>query len=138
MDRSKDELTIRLRGRHQIGSDRYLSLSHCWGAGETQRMKLTSGSFVAFSRGIPMSALQKTFQDLGLVAKHLDVNYLWIDCLCIFQDDPEGWARESVMMDKVYSNRWLNVSACAAENGTEGFFVNRSLGRPHNFFSEMC
>lgn len=53
------------------------------------------------------------------------VHYIWIDSLCIIQGDPDDWLKESALMQKVYRNSFLNISATAAENSGEGLYSER-------------
>jgi hypothetical protein len=55
------------------------------------------------------------------VVRRLGVRYLWIDSLCIIQDD-EDWAREASYMYDVYSNSYLTISATSANDSSYGLF----------------
>jgi len=74
---------------------------------------------------IPLDELSKTFREVILVCRSLRIQFLWIDSLCIIQDDPLDWERESAKMADVYSGSYLNLAAAAAANGTEGLFFER-------------
>jgi Heterokaryon incompatibility protein (HET) len=67
----------------------------------------------------------KTFEDAIVVTRKLHVQYLWIDSLCIIQDDPEDWGTESLLMDQVYKNALLNIAATAASDSSGGLFYSR-------------
>ena len=103
----------------------YVTLSHCWGKIELQTLK--QESFPKLSGGIPVSSLHKTFQEAVKVALFLGVNYIWIDCLCIYQDSAEDWARESSLMGKVYEHGLCNISATAAKDAMGGLFQERTV-----------
>src|SRR6187402_2210908 len=81
-----------------------------------------------FSEGIEVYKLPKTFQDAIYVARHLNprVQYLWIDSLCIVQDDARDWARESVQMYQIYRNSYCNISATGAKDNDGGLFFDRN------------
>jgi hypothetical protein len=87
-------------------------------------LKLVKDNFTNFRTGILHSDLCKTFNDAIIAAKHLGLNYIWIDSLCIIQDDPEGWLRESAKMGSVYSGSTINIAATGAEDGTIGCFFD--------------
>ena len=70
--------------------------------------------------------MTKTFEDAVLVARRLQVQYLWIDSFCIVQDDTEDWITESALMEKVYRNALCNIAAAAASDGTAGLFFERT------------
>lgn len=101
----------------------YMTLSHCWGnISLLQHTALTSASLRA---GIATSSLPPTFQDVVKVARHLKCRYLWIDSLCIIQDDPKDWGTESVLMHKVYSHAFCNIAATGSANSLGGLFHER-------------
>ena len=68
-------------------SGRYVNLSHCWGSITKQPLKTKKGSIKGHLNGIAFKMLPKTFQDAVTVTRAIDIRYLWIDSLCILQDD---------------------------------------------------
>lgn len=72
-------------------------------------------------RSIPLSSLNQTFRDAINVTRSLDLQYLWIDSLCIIQDSPSDWTRVSAKICSVYNNAILNIAATSAANGDESF-----------------
>jgi hypothetical protein len=77
-------------------------------------------------RRIRLDELPKTFQDAVVISRRFCIRYLWIDSLCICQDDEEDWAHESAKMAQVYENSIITVAASGAENSTNGCFVPRA------------
>ena len=63
----------------------YVALSHCWGSG--RQFMTTKATLQQKMEGISFAELPKTFQDAIVVSRALRVQYLWIDSLCIIQDD---------------------------------------------------
>ncbi|KAH9844870.1 HET-domain-containing protein, partial [Teratosphaeria destructans] len=53
-----------------------------------------------------------------------DVRYIWIDALCIIQDDEDDWRRESVKMYEVYRNSFCNISV-TAEHINAGLYCDK-------------
>jgi len=76
----------------------FATLSHCWG--DTLMVKLLQSSLDSFKLNIKWSDLPKTFQETILVALRLNIHWLWIDALCIIQDDNDDWLREAASMVK--------------------------------------
>jgi hypothetical protein len=74
---------------------------------------------------IPHCHLTKTFQDAIAIARSLGIAYLWIDSLCIIQDDAEDWDKESRRMCDVYGGSSLNIAATAAPDGSYGCYRER-------------
>jgi hypothetical protein len=66
----------------------------------------------------------RTFQDAITLTRTLGFNYIWIDSLCIIQDDGRDWEIESARMTSVYSNGHLTIAATHSPNGRGGLFVN--------------
>lgn len=74
-------------------SGRYVSLSHCWGSITKQPLKTTKDSIKDHLNGIAFKMLPKTFQDAVTVTRAIGIRYLWIDSLCILQDDKKTGSR---------------------------------------------
>jgi hypothetical protein len=114
-------------GNVPVGME-YLTLSHCWGdpkaAGKFTNLVTTN--LETFQKAIPPAALSRTFRDAITVARRLEFRYLWIDSLCIIQDDETDWMRESAMMGEVYAGSTLNIAAAAAVDGNGGLFFKRN------------
>lgn len=104
----------------------YLALSHVWG----NFFPLLTKKATLSQRlsGIPTSDMPKTFQDAVILTRLLNVQYLWIDSLCIIQDDVTDWEIESANMAKVYSNALLTISADDAKDARDGFLRPRGEG----------
>lgn len=102
----------------------YISLSHCWG--NFQPLRLTQSTEAALRAGISSRELPRTFRDAVAVCQQLGVSYIWIDSLCIRQDDPQDWAVEAAAMHSVYTNALCNLSATGASDSSTGFFFERN------------
>ncbi|KPA35248.1 heterokaryon incompatibility [Fusarium langsethiae] len=50
-----------------------------------------------------------------------ELQYLWIDSLCIIQGDEEDWKRESKRMEKVYASAYCTIAATSASDSNSGF-----------------
>jgi len=60
----------------------------------------------------------------------LNFQYIWIDSLCIVQDDPDDWKRESLSMHKIDKHAACNISASGFANGKEGFILSNRRINP--------
>lgn len=63
----------------------YAALSHCWGS--SQLLTTTRATTWTRQNGIDWQSLPKTFQDAIQICHILGIRYIWIDSLCIVQDD---------------------------------------------------
>lgn len=70
----------------------WVSLSYVWG-GE-QHWKTTLDRLDTYKERIPVNDLPQTISDALTVCRYLGVSYLWVDSLCIVQDDPEDMSNE--------------------------------------------
>jgi hypothetical protein len=110
---------IRLIEPHgQVGS--YVCLSHCWG--QVQVITTTKSTLQDRRAGIPAQELSNTFRDAIMLTRRLGIQYIWIDSLCIIQDDHRDWEIESVKMNDIYSNSYLTIAATHSHNGRGGLF----------------
>jgi hypothetical protein len=75
---------------------------------------------------IPWDTLPQTLRDAVTVCRKLDIKYLWVDALCIVQDDPDEKAIEISQMPNVYYNSTLTIAASRSSNVHHGFLEDRS------------
>lgn len=93
----------------------YVALSHCWGPSKTPpSSKTTKDSIDSFENEILTSTLPTSFQDAVYITRQLNIRYLWIDSLCIVQDDEDDWEIESAKMASVYQNAYVTIAATAS------------------------
>jgi hypothetical protein len=97
----------------------YAALSHCWGFPSCV-LRTTKDTLRKYSESIPVVDLPKTFIDAIEITRKLNIPFLWIDSLCIVQDDQQDWEIESSKMGDIYHNSYLTISATASENSQGG------------------
>jgi len=123
----RGDLHLRLRDRSELRRNRYCTLSHRWGDSVTQSHHLTTRSLNSLRKEITVSTLSPTFRDMADLAWRLGIRLMWIDCMCIIQDDTQDWRDESALMGKVYANSWLNVSANTRDHSRSGLYAERHV-----------
>lgn len=106
-----------------IGEHKYAALSYCWGGSDVSC--LTTATIEGFSNEIPWHDLSRTHRDAIQVARKLSIAYLWIDALCIVQDDRSDWLEESSKMRDIYSSAELVICADNSEGTDSGFLRER-------------
>ncbi|KAE9376617.1 hypothetical protein N431DRAFT_400864 [Stipitochalara longipes BDJ] len=72
--------------------------------------------------GIPLHTMPPLFQDAVIITRNLGYRYLWIDCLCIIQDCPEDWTKESADMGHIYKNCHLSLAAEESQDSLISIF----------------
>ena len=114
--------------RENIQHARYACLSHCWGT-----KKLLVATTVKISThlhtGLLVNSLPSTFRDAVTTCFNLGISYIWIDSLCIVQDDTDDWRTHSARMADIYENCFLTIAATNSSDVTGGLFrdVSREL-----------
>jgi hypothetical protein len=71
----------------------------------------------------------RTVVDAMEVTRRLGYRYLWVDALCIIQDDAQDLQQNVNIMDEIYSNAILTIVGAAsanAEHGLPGVSVSRT------------
>jgi Heterokaryon incompatibility protein (HET) len=97
----------------------YACLSYCWGG--THQYMTTSATIDGHVKSFKLSSLAPTIQDTIKVTRMLQLRYLWIDALCITQDDPADKKKEMAYMGQIYKNATVTIAAARAKSVHEGF-----------------
>lgn len=107
--------------RHMKGI--YACLSYCWGdsnVGQTVQSNLSN-----HLQNIPFNDLPSTVMDFIYLCHKLGFKYLWVDRLCIVQDDQGDWSRESSRMCDIYSKSALTISVPLCSKASQSFLSER-------------
>lgn len=102
---------------------RYCALSHCWGPVDKRPLRTTRDNLEQHMLDITFSHMPKTFREAISFAYGLGVEYIWIDSLCIIQDDAQDWHMQAANMRTVYRNAFIVILAAGAKDSSEGLFV---------------
>ena len=112
---------------------KYIALSHCWG--QSHRITTTKATVDKHKAQILLTELPKTFRDAVRITRMLNIQYLWIDSLCIIQDDDEDWEKEAAVMGFVYANAYLTISASSSKDDASGCFPTDEARKAISFVS---
>ncbi|KAL6851841.1 HET domain-containing protein [Trichoderma novae-zelandiae] len=99
---------------------KYACLSHCWGT--SRPSSTTIANLETHKQGIPCSVLPRLFRDTITFVRRLGISLLWIDSLCIIQDDQDDWRQEAAKMASVYQNAYIVISASKSSGSDESLF----------------
>jgi hypothetical protein len=114
---------------------RYFALSYVWGRiGSFQATKANLERLQqADALRSPEPRLPKTIQDAIFLVRRLGGRYLWVDQLCIPQDDEAVKSVELGAMAAIYRNAYATIVAAHGEHATRSLHgvqtVPRSCGR---------
>lgn len=101
----------------------YLALSYCWGG--DQPHKTTRERIISEEFNLAWSNLPASIQDAVKVTIQLGYQFLWVDSLCIVQDDELDKAQQIALMPQIYSNAAVTIIASSAAKAIEGFLYER-------------
>jgi len=109
---------------------RYVTLSYVWGQGnivkalEQNFRETVSNDSRIRTLDLSRTILPKTISDAIFVTKLLNERYLWVDSLCIVQDDVEDLANNISHMDDIYRCSRITIVGAAgdAQTGLPGLF----------------
>jgi hypothetical protein len=99
----------------------YACLSYCWG--DTLHLRTTKFNRESLKQGISWDSMPLTFQHAILTARQFDIRYLWIDSLCIIQDDEDDKKREIDRMRSIYAGSIITLAAAKSDNPDGGFYA---------------
>ncbi|ERF75120.1 hypothetical protein EPUS_07809 [Endocarpon pusillum Z07020] len=96
----------------------FITLSYVWGTGPM--VKTTKQTFGHFQkpRSLVEAGVSRVIQDAAAVVQGLGKGYLWVDALCIIQDDEEHRLSQIRRMADIYGQSWLTIVALAGENSS--------------------
>lgn len=123
--------TPRLRLRKDIlqsgcSSDlKYSALSYCWGSGESQA-KTYVATLHDRQAGIREAEIPLVLRDAIRVTRALGISFLWIDALCILQDDISDWERQCAEMHTIYGSAHVTLCIANTRSCSEGFLEQTS------------
>lgn len=96
----------------------YACLSHRWGS--ARHIITTRENLERHKQVITFTDLPRTFRDAIEIARYLKFRYLWIDSLCIIQDDKDDWRREAASMARVFHYTALCIAATSGTSDSGG------------------
>ncbi|KAK3374746.1 hypothetical protein B0H63DRAFT_418942 [Podospora didyma] len=107
----------------------YFTLSYRWGPNPLATCR---ENVAAYKRAIPVESIPPIIRDAMVVTKQLGCRYLWVDALCIVQDDYEQKEAEISSMEETYRNSTLTIAAAidTAESPDMGLFHPRNPKEP--------
>ncbi|KAI8652515.1 HET domain-containing protein [Fusarium keratoplasticum] len=108
---------------HAKYSPIWAALSYCWGG--PQKAQTTSQNVNERYQAIDLGEMPLTLRDAIRTCRELNLPYLWIDSMCIIQDDEDDKAREINKMPEVYQGALVTLSASCSTTCHGGFLHDR-------------
>ncbi|KAK8179547.1 heterokaryon incompatibility protein-domain-containing protein [Phyllosticta citribraziliensis] len=117
---------------------KYACLSYVWG--QTTSYQATRESIHLLERegSLAHKDVPATIRDAMTACRRLGIGYLWVDRLCIIQDDddPDGEKQAQIdNMGRIYSHAFVGLAATEGEDANSGLRgVSKSLIRTQHFW----
>lgn len=112
--------TEEFRVREVETLSRYACLSYVWGVGSQTQYTVATKDSLEAPNGLQVVDLPQTIKDAIKVTRETGLRYLWVDALCILQDDPEDKEKIISKMGPIYSGATLTIVASANTDPHEG------------------
>lgn len=103
----------------------YATLTYCWG--KSQPLRTKRENLKRMVQSINWQDIPRTIQDAIQITRALDLRYLWVDALCIVQDDEEDWQSQAPQMGAIYSRSFVTISAAEASSSDGGILRPRKF-----------
>ena len=104
----------------------YAALSYCWGEQfDNQKTETRKESLQASLHRLCEDRLPQSLKDAIKVTRGLGLRYLWIDSVCIIQNDGDDMNSELGKMAHIFQNATVTISASRAKTCIEGFLGRR-------------
>ncbi|VUC37174.1 unnamed protein product [Clonostachys rosea] len=121
-------------GDHAKGD--YVALSYVWGQAKTLRtMTVTLGQLSepgAFDKEEFRNQIPKTVKDAMGIVSCVGLRYLWVDALCIVQDDTEQLDLELGRMPGIYASASFTIVAANGTDASHGLPGFKGVSSPRS------
>ncbi|KAM0350722.1 hypothetical protein ACHAPU_003217 [Fusarium lateritium] len=106
---------------------RYVALSYVWGSSEKAKRLRSEKQLTRDNthrlrgfKGLEEMPIPQTIKDAMVVVRDVGERFLWVDALCIVQDDPEDVGQQTGRMDLIYSKALFTILAACGEDSESG------------------
>lgn len=126
MSENPQHIKVRLVQAETV-KEPYIALSHRWtpeaGSLKTKRDNIQD----RLNSGIDYNSLTPSFRDAIRTTHGLGLQHVWIDSLCIVQDDKEELEKECSQMELIFSQAYCVLAAASDDCGKQGFLTRHGL-----------
>ena len=100
----------------------YASLSYVWGMAQPLMLQISNVNELQAPGGLYKREcmIPKTVWNAIMVVRQLGIRYIWVDALCIVQDDRGDQERQIQVMDKIYQHALLTICVAAGAGSHSG------------------
>ncbi|KXS98086.1 hypothetical protein AC579_5306 [Pseudocercospora musae] len=110
----------------------YVALSHRWLAAD-EEIELRKHNMNSYRVSVPIQKLKLSIQQAFMATLRLGYHYIWVDTLCITQDDDDDRTKEMLDMHNIYTQSVCTIAAAAGDSDEAGCFTKRQVSPLSNF-----
>lgn len=115
----------------------YIALSYVWGVSKEaivpedpdgtilRDLYLNNENRERYFQEVPEAKLPQTIREAIFITRKLGVRYLWVDALCIIQDDKAFKKNELLNMHHIFRNSYLTIRAACTTTVFDSFLFKR-------------
>jgi hypothetical protein len=105
-----------------LGKIRYIALSYVWGPAQHQKTKLVMANVqhLATRGSLGALAVPQTIEDAIELTRRLGFQFLWVDALCIVQDDLLNQQIQINNMHGIYKTASVTIVAASGKHSNAG------------------
>ncbi len=108
---------------------RFLALSYVWGGRQKFQSTKANQHLLKQQGSLRDAELPQTIQDAIDLVREIGEHYLWVDSLCIVQDDDDHKMIQIRSMDQIYNNAVAIIVCATGENADAGLVGFRAFSR---------
>lgn len=116
----------------------YLALSYVWGTRPQPTLTQSSRTNWQADRGLENVGIPQTILDAMRLARMIDYRYLWVDALCIIQDDSSTRHHQIAQMYEIYRHADMTLIAADGlhcDTGLAGVSARASRAEKHHTYN---
>ena len=114
---------------------RYAALSYVWGGADQLTLVKDNYERLTQKEGLSVQYgdITNTIQDAIKITRHLSLQYLWVDALCIKQDGGKEKDEQIEQMDKIYNSAVVTIVSTGSNANAEIPGLRQSSKTAHQF-----
>jgi Heterokaryon incompatibility protein (HET) len=98
----------------------YFALSYVWGAATQYKLLKSNSHALAIPGSLSQAPLPQTIQDSIALVASMNERYLWVDALCIVQDDDATKGVQIDQMASIYASALVTIVALSGQSASSG------------------
>jgi Heterokaryon incompatibility protein (HET) len=117
----------------------YIALSYVWGNAKPVRLMKANIARLGKTSSLTElgDAIPRTVRDAMIFVKGIGQRYLWVDSMCLVQDDPDDLKQGIMSMNQIYGGAYLTLVAANAPDANGGLPRVRRMERRSPQYIEM-